>query len=147
MRPLGNPGTYPGYTPDDYILLHSSPIGQEHSVPSASSPPVLLPQGTQEEPSENAALEGPEHELHVNPVSRSKKRVRAAVVKNMSGRRSEVHVSHSRVKTLNPNPIPTCRIDTSVECDTPCVCLFKAKLEDPRTGCTSALGRKNEQAQ
>lgn len=34
---------------------------------------MLLPQGTQEEPSENAALEDPEHELHVNPVRHTKK--------------------------------------------------------------------------
>lgn len=48
-----------------YIL----PAGQEHSMVSSSSPVVVLPQGIQDEPSENAAWDVAVHELHVKPAA------------------------------------------------------------------------------
>lgn len=50
---------------------HASPAGQEHSFASWSSPVVVLPQGTHEEPSENAASDDSAHDSHVNPVRRA----------------------------------------------------------------------------
>lgn len=45
------------------------PTGQEHSISAPSNPEVLVPHGTQEEPSEKAASADSPQEVHLNPAS------------------------------------------------------------------------------